>query len=124
MSTRTGARIWRGPIRLLAPGACPHCGVKVTVTSTGRRRDHNDPSTGVRCTGAGITVGELTVDLTDLPDIQFDRRPEVAAPPSCPECGVSPPGRLRADGRLRRHRVRNEDPTAPWCTASPTDRTD
>lgn len=56
MTTRTGARIYRGAPRRRDEGACPGCGrTGISLTPTGRRRMHRDTD-GVDCTSSGVMV--------------------------------------------------------------------
>lgn len=68
MTTRSGARVYRGqgPQRAAAD-ACPTCHKPVKLTPTGRRGRHKDPDGG-DCTGGGVMVGGGRVVEVD-PDV-------------------------------------------------------
>lgn len=147
MTTKSGARIYRGPsIDPLADGACPHCHRVISITRHGRRRHHQD-SDGLPCTGGGVTVGAADeYALDDLPDVNIPAKsylPQASRseqPPTlagragvlyegrsdriaangravCPSCSRHLP--LNSDGTIRRHRTRHQDPLAPYCEATP-----
>lgn len=151
VTTRPGLRVYRGaPKPPLKDGACPHCFRVIKLTARLRRREHIDPTTGARCTGSGITVGESTdFEIGDLPpplrvpdrpvdthgsvNIQRTRyviaddgsflpyaggsdREAANGRAACSSCGRHIP--LNTDGSIRRHRVRHQDPLAPYCEAA------
>lgn len=137
MTTRSGARVYRGVARRRPADACPHCGKTVGVRADGRRRSHTDLD-GVECTGSGVAVRrddvddatvtaglELAAQIPDPPTPPGRPRAETApeTPPAipgdrvakerCPECGRPTP--RNGDGTLRGHHVRADDPYAPRC---------
>jgi hypothetical protein len=73
MTTRTGARIYRGPASApLADGACPHCGRVVAINPNGQRR-HHQTAEGIDCTGSGVHINDehgVNV-LTELPAVEM-----------------------------------------------------
>jgi hypothetical protein len=120
VTTRSGARIYRGQSHPLEPGACPQCGRVISINASGKRRTHCDRD-GQPCGGSRVFVGNATpVVLDELPDIVMpgpanpwsgrrDPRPDERL---C-VCGWRP--RRKGDGAFVAHRTRPDDPTAPYC---------
>ena len=75
MTTRTGARVYRGaPRDRLAAGACPGCNRSIGTTPSGRRRLHRDLD-DVDCTGSGALIA------AEVPDVDPDAVMEAWAEP-------------------------------------------
>jgi hypothetical protein len=126
VTTRTRARVYRGPRRKLAAGACPSCHRVIPLRDDLRRRAHRD-GRGMHCPGSGVLVGVHQVDLGVLADVVITVPPEATppragdrprpggAPRNICECGRKMP--RNTDGTVRAHRIRADDPTAPYCVA-------
>lgn len=101
MTTRSGARVYRGrgPQRA-APDACPTCHKPARITPTGRRWRHLDGD-GVDCTGGGVMVdGGRAVEVD--PDAVCDALAHSSAWGSLPDRDVTATGRTRQWSTPRR----------------------
>lgn len=109
LASERGTRIYRGaPPNPLPAGSCPHCGRAVAITERGVRRRHRDRN-GRDCTGSRLSVVGRQPDYSGL------AIPPVQMPPArgCEACGRRP--RRKGDGTFAAHRMRADDPSAPYC---------
>lgn len=124
MTTKSGARVYRGGPRDVIPrGACAQCGRVVAITVTGKRRSHLGKDRRP-CPGGRVFVeGYMpTVHLDELPDVDLDYvapryvprnpRPKPPDPRMC-VCGWRP--RRKRNGMFAAHRIEPDNPAAPYC---------
>jgi hypothetical protein len=125
---RPPVTIYRGPGSPKVCGACPHCAQIVSLTRSGKRRQHRDGA-GLVCPGSGVVVELRTLTLDrekiraaagEVGVVRLDpqRTPQEmntderrATPPRCEHCGQNP--RELGDGRLMAHRT--EPFVGPYC---------
>jgi hypothetical protein len=97
VTTRGGARIYRGAPRPRDEGACPGCGrTGISLTPTGRRRMHRDTD-GSDCTSSGV----LVTDRLPLVDVDPDAAAEAMAGRQSSGWGSLPDRDVAATGKTR-----------------------